>query len=361
MSESLRRWPPWLIVCCLAALALLMSVVEAGQVYLRSTIGGPPVRWVEGTLNGLPFWLLLALLSPWPAILARRWPLDRVPRGRSIAVHLAGAAAFVVTHALAVSTINALRFGMRFSFASGFAKVLSFSSIVDLLMYAVIVGAAHALRFHAEARERERQAAVLRASLADARLAGLRAQVNPHMLFNTLNAVSVLALKRDHDGVVRVVGRLSEILRACLDDSRGHEAPLAAEIQLVESYLEIQRIRFADRLAVQLDVSPDAEDALVPTLVLLPIVENAVTHGLAHDAGPGRIAIRARLEPDGLHLTVDDSGRGFGTSAHRGVGVGLAGVRARLELLYGDRQRLELGASPLGGASVSLILPARNR
>ena len=361
MSDTVRPWPRWAVLACLAALACLMSLLEAGQVYLRSTIGGPPVRWLESTLNGLPFWLLLALLSPVPVTLARRWPLDRAPRGRALAVHVAGVATFAVSHALAVATINALRFGLRFSFASGFAKILSFSSVVDLLMYAVIVGAAHALRFRSESHERERQAAGLRASLADARLAGLRAQVNPHMLFNTLNAVSVLAMKGDRDAVVRVVGLLSDILRACLDETRGHEAPLADELRLVESYLEIQEIRFADRLTVHTDIASGAESARVPTMVLQPLVENAITHGLANATGPGRIAIRARREHDRLHLTVEDSGPGFGSSAHRGGGLGLSSVRARLELLYGDSQGLTLGTSPLGGASVSLVLPYRDR
>jgi len=361
MPDTVRQWPRWAIVASLVALACLMSLLEVGQVYLRSTIGGPPVHWVEGTLNGLPFWLLFALLSPVPAILARRWPLDRTPRTRAIAVHVAGVAAFVLAHALAVSTVNALRYGLRFSFASGFTKVLSFSSVVDLLMYAVIVGATHALRFRAESLERERQAAALRASLADARLAGLRAQVNPHMLFNTLNAVSVLAMKGDRDAVVRVVGLLSDILRGCLDETRGHEASLADELRLVESYLEIQRIRFADRLSVQVDVAPGAESVRIPTMVLQPLVENAITHGVASDAGPGRIAIHARRDGNALHLTVDDSGPGFGSSPHRGGGVGLSSVRARLELLYGDAQRLSVGTSPLGGASVALVLPCLDR
>jgi signal transduction histidine kinase len=361
MSDPVRRWPRWLIAMCLAALALVMSLVEVGQIYLRSTIGGPPVRWGEATLNSLPFWLLLAALTPLPAIFARRWPLDRAPRGKAFAMHLVGVAVFVVGHALAVASINALRFGLRFPFASGFTKVLSFSSIVDLLIYAVIVGVTDALRFQSESRERERQAASLRASLADARLAGLRAQVNPHMLFNTLNAVSVLAMKGENAAVVRVVGLLSDLLRACLDETRGHEAPLSDELRLVESYLEIQRTRFADRLKVTVDVSPDTQDARVPTMVLQPLVENAVTHGLASHAGPGFIAIHAHRNEGTLQLRIEDSGPGFGSSPHRGGGVGLSTVRARLELLYGDEQQLTLGSSPLGGAAVSVSLPYRAR
>jgi signal transduction histidine kinase len=359
MLTSPRPWSKWLAGSCLAGLAVLMSLIEVGQGYLRSTIGGPRVEWASAILNTLPFWLLLAALTPVPVRLAARWPLDTAPRARAVAIHLAGASAFAVTHALAVSAVNFLRFPSGFSYASGFSKVLSFAFVIDLLMYSAIAGAAHAFRYYAEFRERERQAAALRASLADARLAGLRAQINPHVLFNTLNAVSVLAMKGDQAAVVRVVGLLSDILRSCLDESRGHEAPLSDELELVESYLEIQRIRFADRLTIDVEADADALSARIPTLVLQPVVENAVTHGIANDPRPGRISIRARRENGALHLTVADSGPGFGGSPHRGRGVGLASIRARLEQMYGGGQRVSLGASADGGAAVSIVVPYR--
>jgi len=338
-----------------------MSLVEVGQAYLRSTIGGPHVEWIAATINTLPFWLLLAALTPVPVWLARRWPLDMAPRARAIAIHIAGASMFGVTHAFTLNVVNVLRFGSRFPFSSGFSKVLSFAFVIDLLMYGVIAGATHAFRYHAESRERERQTAALQASLAEARLAGLRAQVNPHVLFNTLNAVSVLAMKGDHASVVRVVGLLSDILRSCLDETRGQETSLHDELQLVESYLEIQRIRFADRLTIDVDADAGALDACVPTLVLQPLVENAVTHGISNHPGPGKITIRARRDNGALHLTVADSGPGFGHSEHHGAGVGLSSTRARLQQLYGDLQRLSTGPSPDGGAAVSIVLPYRVR
>jgi two-component system LytT family sensor kinase len=334
-----------------------MSLIEVGQAYLRSMIGGPPVAWLGATLNTLPSWLLLAVLTPLPVQLATRWPLDTAPRARALAVHLAGASVFGLTHAFAVSIVNLLRIGTRFSFATGFSKVLSFAFVIDLLMYGVIAGVTHAFRYYAESRERERQTASLQARLADARLAGLRAQINPHVLFNTLNAVSVLAMKGDVVAVVRVVGLLSDILRSCLDETRGQEAPLSDELQLVESYLEIQRIRFADRLNIDVNADPDALGARMPTLVLQPIVENAVTHGISSDPGPGRITIRAHRDDGALHLTVTDSGPGFGRSPHRGRGLGLANVRDRLQQLYGDAQSVSLDSPAGGGASVHIVLP----
>jgi signal transduction histidine kinase len=331
--------------------------------YFRSLIGGPAVQWLPALSNALPFWIALAALTPLPIWLAQRWPLDTGLRRGAIVAHLGGATLFAVAHAAAVTLVNVSRWGWGFSLTTGFVKVLSFAAVIDVLVYGVIVGAVHALRYYEDARERERQATALQASLAEARLAGLRAQLNPHVLFNTLNAVSVLAMKGDQEAVIRVVGLLSDILRSCLDDARGQEGTLADELKLVESYLEIQRIRFADRLTI--DVAADAETlgACVPTLILQPIVENAVTHGISNDPGPGRISIRARRDNGSLRLTVTDSGPGFGRSPHHGRGVGLSSIEARLRQLYGDAQQVTTASggagAGVGGATVDIVLPWR--
>jgi signal transduction histidine kinase len=358
MSETATRWSRWSIGLSLVAMALLMSLVDVGQAYLRSTVGGPRVEWVSWTLNALPSSLMLAALAPVPIWLSRRWPLDQPPRRTAIAIHIIAALAFAAAHALGMTVWNLIRFS-GLVFAAGFSKALSLAIVIDLLVYFGITVAMHAIGYYAVSRERERQAAALQASLADARLAGLRAQINPHVLFNTLNAVSVLALKGDQTGVVRVVELLSDILRSCLDDSRGQEAALADELQLVESYLEIQRIRFADRLTADVHADEEVLAARVPTLVLQPVVENAVTHGISSKREPGRISIRAHRENGSLYLTVADTGPGFGASPHRGRGVGLSNVRARLNQLYGDAQRVSLGAAPHGGASVTIVVPFR--
>ncbi len=362
MSSSSRPWPRWLTWSCLGAGAVLLSLLEVGQLYLRSTIGGPPVQWLNALANALPFWLALAVLTPLPIWLAGQCPLDTGLRRGAIVAHLGGATLFAVTHAAAVTPVNASRWGFSFSLTSGFFKVLSFAAVIDVLVYGVIVGVVHALRYYEDARERERQATALQASLAEAQLAGLRAQLNPHVLFNTLNAVSVLAMKGDQEAVIRVVGLLSDILRSCLDDTRGQEGTLADELQLVESYLEIQRIRFADRLTIDVAADADTLDARVPTLILQPIVENAVTHGISNDPGPGRISIRARRDNGSLRLTVADSGPGFGRSPHRGRGVGLSSIEARLRQMYGDAQQVTTDTPVAGrtGATVDIVLPWRD-
>jgi two-component system LytT family sensor kinase len=359
MADRTRSWPRWWTWLALCAAALLLSLLETGQIYLRSTIGGPPVQWLPSIANALPFWLMLAILTPLAVSLARRWPLDAARPGRAVVAHLGGAAAFVVLHAMSVTVINIIRFAWPISPAASFSKIMSFASVIDVLVYAAIVGATHALRYYEESRERERQATALRASLVEARLAGLRAQINPHVLFNTLNAVSVLAMKGDTGAVVRVVGLLSEMLRSCLDETRGQESSLADELTLVERYLEIQRIRFADRLSIHIDADPEALKALVPTLVLQPVVENAVTHGIGNDPRPGRIGISAHRVDGLLHVTVTDSGPGFGRSTHRGRGVGLSSVRERLAQLYGAGQTVTTGPGVHGGAAVEIVVPYR--
>jgi len=357
MFDDVRSWPRWMTATLLCGAALLLSVIEAGQIYLRSTVGGPPVQWLPATLNALPFWLLLAALTPLAIQLARRWPLDLEPRARAVAIHFAGAAGFAVVHASTMALVTSVRTGWTFPYTGLLSKVLSFAFVVEVLIYFVIVGAVHALRFQAQSRERERQAAALQASLAEAQLQGLRAQLNPHFLFNTLNAVSVLALKGEQESVVRVLSLLGDILRACLDETRGQESSLDAELQLMERYLEIQRIRFADRLTVHTDIDEAVRSALVPTLILQPIIENAVTHGISTSPGSGRIHISAHRENGLLRLSVADSGPGFGKSPRNGGGLGLSNTRARLEQLYGEAHRFTIGPSPDGGALVCIVVP----
>jgi signal transduction histidine kinase len=359
MTMRARRWRWWWTAVGLPAIALFLGLVETGQQYLRSIILGPPLDWLHTFTGVLPTWLLLVALAPAPVWLARRWPLDASPRARAVAAHVGAAVLFALAHALGTAVIISTRFGWTAPYTGVLSKVLSVAFLMDVLIYWAIVGGAHAFRYYEQSRERERHAAALEASLAEARLRGLRAQLNPHFLFNTLNAVTVLSMKGDHDGVVRVINLLSELLRACLDESRGQETTLANELQLVERYLEIQRIRFADRLTVEVDVGGELLDALVPTMLLQPLVENAVTHGIAAARGPGRVSIAAARADGRLMLSVSDTGPGFATAGTGGRGLGLANTRARLDELYGDAQSFDAGAAPEGGACVRLSLPFR--
>jgi sensor histidine kinase YesM len=199
----------------------------------------------------------------------------------------------------------------------------------------------------------------LRASLAEARLAALRAQLNPHFLFNTLNAISTLALKGDQSAVTEMLARLSGLLRAALEEHT-EEIPLARELEFVDDYVAIEQIRFADRLSVEKTVAPDTLRGLVPTMILQPIIENAIQHGVNAQPGVGHVNLSAERQNGSLVIEVRDSGPGFRNAAPHD-GIGLANTRARLEQLYGSGYRFEYGSAPAGGASVRITVPFRDR
>jgi sensor histidine kinase YesM len=236
-------------------------------------------------------------------------------------------------------------------------RLLRFNFAINFLTYCAIVGAMYGVRLYSQARRRELATAQLEASLAATRLEVLRAQLNPHFLFNTLNAISVLAMKGQHAAVTDTLARLGELLRVSLDDTRPHQVPLSDEVEFLGGYLEILRLRFGNRMVVDQAIEDDALDALVPCMLLQPVVENAIVHGISARPGEGRIVIDARRMEERLVLQVSDNGPGFGASTARGHGIGLRNTRARLEQIYGTSQRLELIDGPEGGAIVRISIP----
>ena len=220
-----------------------------------------------------------------------------------------------------------------------------FSFLYDFMVYLVVLGAGLARNYIVrnrarldEARRLQAEAAELHAQLADARLNALRTQLNPHFLFNTLNAISTLA-EEDPRGVRRMIARLSDLLRHTLEGDE-QEIPLARELEMLQRYLDIMEVRFQDKLEVSIETEPSLDEALVPNLVLQPLVENAFRHGLALMQTVGRVAVRVVRDDGDLVLTVRDNGRGPTNPVHEGVG--LTNTRARLTQLYGERQRIAL-------------------
>jgi two-component system, LytTR family, sensor kinase len=241
----------------------------------------------------------------------------------------------------------------------------------DLMVYFAVVAMGFARDFfrryqarREEATRLEAHAAELHAQLAEARLAALRTQLDPHFLFNTLHAISTL-VERDPRGVRRMIARLSELLRSSLEEGPEQEVPLEKELAFLDRYLEIMQIRFQGRLEVDMQVDGAVMDAFVPTLILQPLVENAVKHGVSKVAGTGRIEIRGfRDEEVRLVLQVRDNGPGLGDgqTSPREEGVGLANTRARLEQLYGPDQSLTLQAAADGvGLVAEVRLPYHTR
>jgi LytS/YehU family sensor histidine kinase len=224
-------------------------------------------------------------------------------------------------------------------------------------MYFALLGTVHAFAYFVEARERELQATQLAGQLAEARLRALRAQLQPHFLFNTLNAITVLVRDRRGALAVRMLDGLSDMLRQVLRADQPHEIALRAELQLVRQYLEIEQVRFSDRLRVDFAVEAEALAGAVPSLILQPLIENALRHGLAERSDDALIEIGARRDRDMLELWVRDNGRGLVPGS--GSGVGLDNTRERLAALYGERASLRLSDDAGRGAIARIRLPWR--
>lgn len=232
------------------------------------------------------------------------------------------------------------------------------AAALDGLAYVALLGLAHAGVFHRRYREREQQASLLESRLNQARLRALQTQLQPHFLFNTLNGIATL-LRRDPAKAEEMLLSLSDLLRISLSSSHRQEIPLREEMDFLGRYLAIQRMRFGDRLRVTEQVEPSALDCLVPALLLQPLVENAIRHGLEPSGKPGELRIAGARDGEWLRLAVEDDGVGLPPGDKQRAGVGLANVRERLAALYGGAHEFNIAERPGGGVVVNIKLPAR--
>src|SRR5262245_55166845 len=358
-SRRPLAWDAWAIVVPLAA---LLGLLESVQYHIGSVLIGTPVALSRAILRVLPFWLLVGALAPPVISLARRFRPARYEFWSRVPIQVVTAMVLAFILLAGRALLDPLGPRPPGGIRQSAWNLLQTYFVIDVLALFALVGVFDALYYYREARTQEVAASRLQASLAEARLQMLVAQFEPHFLFNTLNAISVLALEGRNKAVVDMLGRLSELMRVSLDGNRPAEIQLEMEIQFVTDYLEIQRIRFSDRLSLVKDIQPEVAGALVPSLILQPLVENAVVHGIAQRRGPGCVTVRASRSGDLLLLEVSDTGPGFRSAESEGGarGLGLATTRARLEQLYGSDQRLECVDLPEGGASVHLSLPLRS-
>jgi sensor histidine kinase YesM len=366
MQNSLRKTAR--IVGVALVVCTLIGLLEASQVYFMSARAGRPISFGRSAATTMPSWFVLAALVPFVIAIARRFPLDTLRRPSTVLAHLGAAVTYSVVNLLLAGLLSDFVFsdlGQRYGFLGNFWRLLAMYFTMVLVQYFSVVGIYYAYIYNRRYREKERAAAELQvrasqleASLSRANLEALRMQLNPHFLFNTLNTVSVLALKGEKQRVSRMVSRLSDLLRLSLENDR-QTLSLREELEFLERYLEIEQVRFKDRLSVKVDVEPAAYDAEVPSLMLQPIVENAVKYGFSQTIGPGEISIDCRVNGDTVEIDVSDTGPGLPDSRVQsgGTGVGLANTRARLEQLYGGHYTLELVNRPEGGAQVRVRFP----
>ncbi len=330
----------------------VLGLMSAAQNAAWRAYAGRPVDWGFLIPNSLADWLTCGMFTPAFYWMVRRFPVRGERWWSFVPIHLAASLAFVVLKVTAYTPLlQVLDPGS--SGGGTWSTVLFGGFYADMLAYWASVGVIHAIEYYRESRERQLEATRLA-------LENLRAQLQPHFLFNTLQSISTL-IYRDQHAADRMLTDLSDLLRLSLRNTGVQEVPLDDELGFLERYLAIMRVRFGDRLVIVVDASPDVMDALVPSLVLQPIVENAIEHGMADRPDVGHVTVRVTKDGPTLHLEVSDDGPGLaGAPPRDGNGIGLANTRERLARLYGEAGRVETLSDNGRGLTVRLTIPLRH-
>jgi signal transduction histidine kinase len=326
------------------------------------------------TLGGLlvytvPAWIPWVLATPAIVWLGRRFPLERDTWGRALPVHLLAGLAASAAHLgfFAFWTLQAAPSPPDVAWADFTIGLLGSEWVfVNLFVFGLILGGQQAVRYARQAHDRRLEASRLEAQLQEARFKALKMQLHPHFLFNTINAISTLVLKQDTERATAMLDRLSTFLRMALEERDAQTVPLARELAFADAYLSIERVRFSDRLSVEIQVDPDVRSAEVPHLILQPLVENAVRHGIAPLERPGTLRIEAARVGRRLRLVVADDGMGLSDDASPNGrpdapsdedGLGLTMTRDRLRAAYGPDHSFRVMAGDEGGVRVVVELP----
>lgn len=329
-----------------------VAVFFAAHVALGSRALGRPESFLRALSVYMTCTLFWYAFTPPIVRLSRRFRLV-APHGlRNALLHLGASIGFSLvsfTLFILISPFTVYEPWPERPFLQRLTMLLASDLHLDMLRYWGVIAIEHALNYYNQAREREK-------ALAEAKLEVLKRQLQPHFLFNTLNSISVLMFE-NVTLANRMLLRLSELLRAGLTTDSPHEVSLEDELAFLNRYLEIERMRFGDRLTIDLSVDEAALGASVPNLILQPIVENAIRYGVAAVDRPSTVSIRAQKAGGELRLEVRDDGPGIARNAKRGVG--LSNTEARLRQLYGAEQKLELTSPNDGGVLVSIAIPFR--
>jgi two-component system LytT family sensor kinase len=326
-----------------------------------------PTPWQHHLISwmvGVWMWFLLT-----PPILwcGRRFPLQRQHLMRRIPLHLVLSVCFSVGE-LAVESAVLRSLRVFPSIMTGYLTTLVFLLILafhqGVMTYWGILAVQYGFGWYRRSEERRREAlrlqlhsSELETKLVEARLSALKMQLQPHFLFNTLNAITVLVRQQQGRQAEQMLSRLGDLLRLVLEDVEAQEVPLSRELEYVELYLAIEQVRFQDRLRVNITVDPECLDAAVPYMALQPIVENALRHGIGRSSSAGSLRVAARRSAESLVIQIADDGPGLAGGTAPGRGIGLANTRARLEQLYGAPAHLTVENHPAGGALATMMLP----
>lgn len=349
----------WVIV---TGLWSIPGVISTSQHFVLSSYRKTDIDVGRAAIVEFLPWLVWAAATPLIVALRRRWPPVGPRWWAHLPLHLVANAATATVHTSLVYALGRLSGREAFvTYSAGqmIPPMLIKGAFVHLLAYWVLMAVCHGLDVQRRYRETALQRAQLEARLVEAQLDAVKAQLHPHFLFNTLNTISVLMRKGENAGAIKMVGGLADLLRRSLSSLRREFVTLDEELDFIRRYVEIQTTRFSDRLRVVIDVGAGLGLALVPNLILQPIVENAIKHGLASRAGDGSIAIVARSDPDRARLLIEvrDDGVGLGESRHAGTGIGLAHVRQRLDQLYRGQHRFSIATRQPAGAAATMEIP----
>lgn len=353
----------WRVVALVILGWLLVGVVWGAQTALAATLQGQDVQLTGAVISSL------IQVLPWiPATLAVvaitvRFPLDRARWKRSLPIHVLA----VPVVAWAVNMLVVLGFWLRSGAFQGLGRLMSQGVYwatmrihVIVLVYAGLAAITQVVRMRQALRARELDLARQEGQLARARVEALTAQLRPHFLFNTLHTLGQLWRTGRADEADTMLDRLGALFQRVQTSTRRMEVPLAEELTMVRDYLAIEEVRFRDRLRATVDAAEGTDRCLVPPLVLQPLVENAIRHGISARSSAGRLQVTAHRDGAVLRLTVEDDGPGMSVqTSSPGSGVGLTNTRERLAQLYGDGQRMTVEEPAGGGTRVTLEIPAQ--
>jgi sensor histidine kinase YesM len=364
LKSSIRKYTAYFVFWT------MLGFFMFSQGAIQKLVSNDPNPWwhhLTSWMVGVYIWFLLTPLILW---LGRRFPLERKHWMRWGATHLILAVAIALLQLASESAILRL-IGVFPTIMTSFASTLSFLLIIgfhqSILTYWWILGAQYGFNWYRKYEERkqealrlELQSSQLQKQLAQAHLSALKMQIQPHFLFNTLNAIMVLVRQEKGREAEEMLSRLSDLLRCVLDDVNAQEVPLRRELEYLRLYLGIEQVRFQDRLRVEIAADPEMLNAAVPHMVLQPLVENAIRHGIGRSSSAGRIRISACRVNGTLEMKIQDDGPGLDPHSNSKVrGIGLANTRSRLTQLYGDDAGLSVENDAEGGVAATVTLPCR--
>ena len=347
----------------IAALWLAVGLITATQVVVGMAAVGQRLDWIALFFTTVAAWLILPFATPVILSLSRRFPLAKAGDWRNLPVHLTAALGFGVAHIVWSATVewifNPLALQPHASFRGVFFTTLYMQFHTGIIIYAATVAIGSTLDFIRRLAYREAEAARLAGELSKAQLDALRRQLEPHFLFNTLNGISGLIRENRSETAVEMIAGLSDLLRRVLEGSGRQLVPLAEEVSFLESYIKLQAMRFGDRLKVAVDIPLELYGALVPPLVLQPMVENAIVHGIGKLMEGGEIRVTVRESEGMLSIYVYNDGPALALAGGNTTGVGLSNTRGRLVTLYGAGSSLVVRSGGAAGVETIIKVPYR--